>query len=493
MGDLLGDIVSAGQSAISNATSWGQGAASTVGNAISGAESAGQSAISSAQQAGSNIMSSAGETGSQFLSGVSSVNQAAGKLAAAETGVIFAPAVAALGSAAIGAKLIGDAWSSRSSEGNAGITFEQPSTEKKSGSSKSGGAAYTNKYSDQKGGVTANWIEPISNRPGFKKTEDLGLDRKTWSLISEGYTPLQAVTMRLQEETKPSVRRELDWQQNQLAENKIEVSSDYHNWATDTGKPQSINPFANEGDMALALKQGTRQEGKLQISGSNPGVSGLFADLPGGKGLEDVSWDQAKTGFTQKSPDFMKAVDRVEAARYDPGVYGDLNSNRNYIDWNKARPEEQVNVVSMDELLYGNTRSHKVPALYGSFGRKTEPKTKPQIKKYDKSIHETLFGPMSTAHKQVVHKTPVKWQEVTEWGLLSEFGIRRPTAKKPENSLKDDFRYTKERGNFQGMRKPTTSIRNVVLDELEELENSGIIQKKLKKNQKKSVRRKGVK
>jgi hypothetical protein len=540
-----------------------------------------QQAVSNLQSNVSAAIPEAQEAGRAALSGLSSANEAAGKLAAAETGVIFAPAVAALGSAAIGAKLIGDAWASKPSpsESNAGVSFTKPAatgsaTGSKDSSGKSGGAADSNKYGEQKGSVKANWIEPISNRPGFRKTEDLGLDRKTWSLISEGYTPLEAVTMRLQEETKPSIIRELVWQQRQLDANKIEVSSDYHNWAKETGKSVAINPFENEGDRALALMQGTQQESKLQISKSNPSVSDLFADLPdNGKGLDTAGWEGAKTGFTSKYPDFTKSVNWVESARYNPGVYGNLNSNRNYDAWNKARPEAQVKVISTNELLYGTPQSHTVPAIgettvrgttnplststststnstkspssssssspttktvktilpnntilkdygggkilwdkpeyheydnvglglgksIGYFGKKAEPRliTKSHIKKYDKSITETLFG-SGESHK-LVRQKPARGLRGSEWDMLGELGVNRPTKKKTQTALKEDIHYTNSKYSFQSMQKPNASVRKVVVDEIDilmgERRNSRNTQKKRVNKTTKRKQKKGV-
>jgi hypothetical protein len=167
----------------------------------------------------------------------------------------------------------------------------------------------------------------------------------------------------MQEETNPRTLRELDWQRLQLAQNKIELSSDYHHWAKNTGKPQSINPFENEGDAMQALKLGTRQQGKTQLAKANPGMADIFSDLPGGMGFEDASWEAAKTGFTKKSPSFTKAINKAISTRGDPGIYGTLNSNRNYDDWNRARPQAPVKVISPMEIMTGTKQRRTIPEV----------------------------------------------------------------------------------------------------------------------------------
>jgi hypothetical protein len=262
----------------------------------------------------------------------------------------------------------------------------------------------------------ASWSEQISNRPGYRKVEDLGLDKQTWKLISQGYTPLQAVNKRMQDESSPSIKRQLDWQLNQLAQNDIENSSDYHHWAMDTGKPQSINPYENQGDMALALKQGNSQEGRLQIAKSNPGVADLFADLPNGRGLEDASWDSAKNDFTNKYPDFTKAVNRVEAAANYPGVYGQLNPGRDYSDWNRSR-KANVTVNSLMDIQTG-TRRKKTVSGYG-----------------DLSISDNFLGYSTAKYKPVAHKksNPGELALLREMGIITggKKDIIRQTSTKP--------------------------------------------------------------
>jgi len=196
----------------------------------------------------------------------------------------------------------------------------------------SGGADRTGKYAEQPGAIDATYTETQVNRPGSKSVNDLGFDRKTWSLIAEGYSPLQAVTMRIGEETNPKLKRELDWQQGQLLQNDIEASSAEHHGKAASTNPADWTPNTKEnvGDMALAIKQGSRVNRKSQLSDSNPAVSGILADLPGGYGQEDFSWEQAKDGFTKKAPSLLKAVTTLEAARKnkDMGVYGGLIEKR---------------------------------------------------------------------------------------------------------------------------------------------------------------------
>jgi hypothetical protein len=364
MGDLLGDIIGGAQK-------W-----------AAGAQRSGQQVVNDWGSQAGRVMNDAGsqvgrvkdEWGSQaarisdqasrqvrqvdtdvFGGNVGRVTDTAYNVATAPVKV--PAAVAIMGAGAVAAYIGGKVAKARaaSPENDGGVTYSHIDEQ-------SGQPMKTDKYAEQQNETEVSWVEPISTRPAFKKVADLGLDRKTMSLISEGYDPLQAVDMRMQEESNPRTLRELDWQRLQLAQNKIELSSEYHNWAKDTGKPQSINPFENEGDAMQALKMGSRQEGKIQLSKANPGMADIFSDLPDGMGFEDASWDAAKTGFTRKSPSFTKAINKALSTKGDPGIYGTLNRDRNYDDWNRARPQAPVKVISPMEIMTGTKQRRTIPA-----------------------------------------------------------------------------------------------------------------------------------
>ena len=326
------------------------------------------------------------------------------------------------------------------------------------GDYQSGKPAGSDKYAEQKGDFTATWTEPKSDRPGYRNVEDLGLDRKTYSLISEGYTPIQAVTMRLKEETNPKTIRDLNWQQGQLLENKIEVSDDYHHWGKDTGQPVAINPFENTGDMALGIKQGTGQESKLQISKSNPRVADIFADMPKGRGWEDNAWDMAGSGYTTKGTNLLPAINKMESSKNDLGVYGGLNPNRDYTSWNKSHSNAQVDIISPLEVLYGPKQSKKVSA----------------------SKNIGMFG----SKQKIRNPQP-------ESSLLEQMGITQPfNQKKHQKKPLGDIRYPNKEGSFQTMRKNYTNRSKkqetyTTTDESVILQEMGLVQKPAKTTTKK--------
>jgi hypothetical protein len=304
----------------------------------------------------------------------------------------------------------------------------------------------------QKDGTKITWVEPESDRPGFISANELRLDTKTWQYVTEGYTPLQAVNKRIGEETNPQTLRELDWQRTQLAQNKIEMSSDYHHWARDTGKTTAVNPFENEGDMALALKQGTQQESRLQIAKSNPSASDLFGDLPGGRGLEDASWTAAKTSFTTRPADFADAINHVESARDDLGIYGTLSSDGDYSEWNASHPQAQVysgGVVGYRRGKY-KPRSEEMSILQGiGFSRPYKPSRpdgKAPIKsqkRFENDLLSNILGVsiksvprVSTSERKAGEHTRKKkgFKGINESALFRDMGLMTK-SKKPQKPV----------------------------------------------------------
>jgi hypothetical protein len=295
------------------------------------------------------------------------------------------------------------------------------------------------------GEFTATYSEENIDRPGYTKIADLGLDRKTWAMVAKGSTPLKAVTKRLETETNPRIRRELDWQQGKLLQNDIEASSAEHHYKMDSINPAdwTFNTRENVGDMALAIKEGTRQENKLQIARSNPAVMGVMQTLPekdyvpGGMGWGDITWENAKSGYSKKSPSLLPAVDILETARKnkDYGVYGTLSSNKGSVEWNPAstRTRKVPAYEPTDYFDYNNTGEYRLPksktVKVGEFGRR------PKIGK-------------------VVRRTVS-----TESDILQEMGLTQPFNKKQQRDKPlGKVKYSpEEKDNFQSMRKNYTN------------------------------------
>ena len=306
-------------------------------------------------------------------------------------------------------------------------------------------------YSNEKvDAFKATYTETKSNRPGYIAVGDLGLDRKTWSLIADGDTPLIAVTKRLDEETNPRTKRYLQWAQGALLGNKVSNASEYHAWAMSTGKPTAINPYMNQGDMALAILQGNEQEGKLQIAGSNPGVNEIFAELPGeGIGLGTLSYGasgKAGDSYNKKIPSLLPAITKMESKAGDVGIYGSLRSDGNYDEWNKAslkstpvyqnlydqnnniigtklvdtRPgtgkPRNVKYISPSRVTIGEEYTQEFAALppltiaaFGSKRKMHTPKRKPTVlsqnHKSDMSMNDILYGNIKPPIKTIkTHK-----------------------------------------------------------------------------------------
>ena len=532
MVDILGDI-----------GNWGKGAMDTVYNAInpsqqgSGSGQGGSEYTAEGYAYTPSASSPPPQQTSQNNSGGSPTTKSAGNESGTGLNLLLA------GAGALGGYIAGEVAKAQGGSGQGGSEYnaegysyapypsdtkspeEKPSKETSAASTsiisddKSGKPSLTDKYAEQKGDFTATWTEPTSDRPGYRNVEDLGLDRKTYSLISEGYTPIQAVTMRLNEETNPRTIRELNWQQGQLLENKIEVSSGYHHWGKDTGQPVAINPFENTGDMALAIKQETGQEGKFQISKSNPSVASIFADMPKGKGPEDNAWDTAMSGYTTKGTNLLPAINKMESSKNDLGVYGGLNSNRDYTSWNKSHPNAQVDIISPMELLTGKTQAYP-PTQTTKPNSVSEKKTVQEINrannlKYNPDYHIFDDIGLGTGYKgrkdksianlgsfgsksKNSHKTH-SYNPQPESSILQQMGITQPfNQKKHQKKPLGDIRYPNKKGSFQTMRKnyPNSSKKQETYpptDESAILQEMGLVQKPAKtitkdpkKNQKKT-------
>jgi len=381
----------------------------------------------------------------------------------------------------------------------------------------------------------ANYKEENITRSDYTKIADLGLDRETWKLIANGDSPLEAVTKRLEVETKPKLRRELDWQQGKLLQNEIAASSAEHSYKKTSEKASDWTPNSREnvGDMALAIKLGTRQEGKLQVSKSNPGALGVMQALPeegyipGGMGWDDITWKNAGVdGYNKKSPSLLPAIKILEDARdardknNDLGIYGTLTVKPSATQWNPlidktyTAPAQMrdVNGNVKDIIPWGLNKGDKTKALkllknaksnpwsngtdadtiYLGPGRETiAPRNYvPGDSNYEKGSASTLginpdpnheydnvgtFGSKSKMRKSkstVHHKKPLKPVCLTELDVLKSFGITQPFRKTGKNPLGQDVKYTTGKGSFQTMRKkPVYKVSN----DLEDLRNSGIL------------------
>jgi hypothetical protein len=318
------------------------------------------------------------------------------------------------------------------------------------------------------GEFSVTYKEENINRPGYTKVSDLGLDRKTWVLVAKGSSPLKAVTKRLESETNPKIRRELDWQQGKLLQNEIEASSAEHYFKKESINPAdwTFNTRENIGDMALAIKEGTRQESKLQLARSNPAIMGVMQALPekdyvpGGMGWGDITWENAKSGYTAKTPGLTQAVEMLETARRnkDYGVYGQLypGLGREVTEWNP--PVTRTRKVPVDESTdyydYNTgAEEYRPPKNIGGFGRKP---------KAGKSARNIM---------------------ASESEILREMGLTQPFNKKEHrNKPLGKVKYSVKTDNFQSMRKnytnhPPKKASYTEVDETDILKEIGILQK----------------
>jgi hypothetical protein len=103
----------------------------------------------------------------------------------------------------------------------------------------------------------------------------------------------------------------------------IEISSEYHRGTLLSGVPAPANPFENWGDVSLAFEKGGYGKDFGKNYAFNPNVGRLIAALPGGRGLQEVGWQTARTGITSPG-DFFSAIGFVNSQRNRQGVYGRL-------------------------------------------------------------------------------------------------------------------------------------------------------------------------
>jgi hypothetical protein len=183
-------------------------------------------------------------------------------------------------------------------------------------------------------------VSDVVNRPGFTDISSLG-DINTSNLakeiLSQGGAPdiVAATGLALERQRQAALAtsgtRDDQFFANELqkwTENKIELSSAYHNAGKEAGVPVAANPFEYAGDLALALqKAGNPKDFTPQTYGFNKGVSDEISLLTGGKGLQETSWDVAKTG-QPAMVSFEPAIQALNAADGLYGVYGNLSGGK---------------------------------------------------------------------------------------------------------------------------------------------------------------------
>ncbi len=82
----------------------------------------------------------------------------------------------------------------------------------------------------------------------------------------------------------------------QWGQNKVEVGSAYHYVGEKAGVPIPDNPFELQADLAVEFLKGTPDKRSEYFSPAS-GIMGKY--LPGGKGVQETSWEVARTGKPQ--------------------------------------------------------------------------------------------------------------------------------------------------------------------------------------------------
>lgn len=164
-------------------------------------------------------------------------------------------------------------------------------------------------------------IPSLQNRADYIRATELG-DTRTQQLIASGLSPMQALNKQIQDAYQTPGKRDETYYTNELAkatQSLIATSSQYHSAAKDTGIAQAANPYEYTGDLALGLLKGYGEQKTTPVDLSVLG-------LPGGRGIQEVQWFNAKGGNLQ--PNWASSIATVDTARLlgTMGPYGNLGS-----------------------------------------------------------------------------------------------------------------------------------------------------------------------
>jgi hypothetical protein len=175
-------------------------------------------------------------------------------------------------------------------------------------------------------------IADVTSRPGFTDISALG-DKETRRLVEVGgIQDLAAETgIALEQQRQAALltpgTRDDQYFANELqkwTENKVELSAAYHSIGMKGDIPIAANPYEYSGDLALALlKAGNPKDFTQQAYGYNKDVDKMISLLPGGKGLQETSWNVARDGLPARGS-FLPAITVLSQSEGLYGVYGDL-------------------------------------------------------------------------------------------------------------------------------------------------------------------------
>ena len=185
-------------------------------------------------------------------------------------------------------------------------------------------------------------IQNVQSRPGYTPSSSLGDTRTQFAIKSletfrsmgipvataDQMTGRVLEYQRQQALATPTTKDER-YYGNELqkwAENKVELSSAYHDVGMKAGVPIPANRFEYQGDLAVEFLKGRPTKASEMFSP----VSGEMSEkLPAGEGVQQFAWREAVAtdkGLVQpKSVSFMEAVEYLGAAEGKYGPYGFLS------------------------------------------------------------------------------------------------------------------------------------------------------------------------
>lgn len=189
-------------------------------------------------------------------------------------------------------------------------------------------------------------IQNVQSRPGYTPQQNLG-DIQTQAAVrgvgvlrSFGFNVasedvMTGRTLEFQRQRAvytPGIRDERYYggELQKWAENKVELSSAYHDVGMKAGVPIPANRFEYQGDLAVEFLKGKPTKSSEMFS---PVSGEMSQQLPSGEGVQQYAWRGAVAtdrGQAQPGPvSFMNAVNYLGAAEGQYGPYGYLSGGPN--------------------------------------------------------------------------------------------------------------------------------------------------------------------
>lgn len=180
-------------------------------------------------------------------------------------------------------------------------------------------------------------LQAVQGRAGYTPTSELGgastqrilegykLAQQNIALMGGNVAPVEMQAGRVLEAQRAAstTTREQQFYSGELskwAENMVELGSAYHVVGKASTTPIPANRYEYQADLAVEFLKGAPTKSSEYFSP----VSGEMATyLPSGKGVQQISWDVAKTGEVSKVS-FAPAVEKLVASQSVYGPYGAL-------------------------------------------------------------------------------------------------------------------------------------------------------------------------